>query len=75
MKKENEAGEDLGIKIGNKEEAAWTQIRDDGQKNLERLKREVMIHEEIIRFADRKVKAYAALNEKEDNKAYISGVG
>jgi len=43
---------DLGIKIGTKEEAAWTKIKDSAHSELEQNKRAIVIGETIIKLAD-----------------------
>jgi len=46
---------DLGIKIGTKEEAAWTQIKDSAEKELEQAKRSIIIGTEIIKLAEKMI--------------------
>ena len=47
--------DDLEIKIGTEEEAAWTRIRDSAKKELEENKRAIIIGEEIIKLAEKKI--------------------
>ncbi len=51
--------EDLGVKIGTPEEAAWTNIRDSSVKEVEQNKRAIMIGEAIIKLAEEKIKENA----------------
>ena len=57
MGKHKDVPEDLGIKIGTKEEAAWKLIKDGAEKELEQQKRAIIIGEEIIKLADRMMEA------------------
>ncbi len=50
---------DLGIKMGTPEEAAWTNIRDSSKKEVEQSKRAIMIGEAIIKLAEEKIKENA----------------
>ena len=45
----------LGIKIGSKEEAAWTKIKDGAVQELEANQRAIIIGKEIIKLAERKI--------------------
>ena len=51
--------EDLNIKIGSKDEKAWTQIRDRAKEELEQQKRAIIISEAVIEIADKKAKEEA----------------
>ena len=42
---------DLGIKLGNFEEKAWTDILKQGEERLRQLKREIIISEALISLA------------------------
>lgn len=44
--------EDLGIKIGTKEEAAWKQIKDTTDEDTLRAQRLIKINEVILKLAD-----------------------
>ena len=56
MKKEKLAEpKDLGVKIGNKEEAAWTSIRDSAVEEVESHQRIIEIDKEIIKLAEKKI--------------------
>lgn len=44
--------EDLGVKIGTKEEAFWTGIKEQAEKTIKNSKAEIMINERIIILAD-----------------------
>ena len=52
-----EIPEDLGIKIGSKEEAAWTKIRDDVQLMIEQGDRERMLNVGILALAEQMIEA------------------
>ena len=47
-----EEPEDLGIKIGTKEESAWTQIRDSAQIEVDNNKRAIIIGENMVKLAN-----------------------
>jgi len=47
--------EDLGIKIGTKEEAAWTDIRDKVILAIDQGKREMIINETILNLANQRI--------------------
>ena len=58
MGKQNEAEaptapKDLGLKIGTKDEAAWTLIKDKAEEEIEQSKREIIIDEAIIKIAEK----------------------
>jgi hypothetical protein len=46
---------DLGLKIGSKEEAAWTQIKKAAELDIEQSKRAILINEEIVKLAIKKI--------------------
>lgn len=46
---------DLGIKIGTKEEAAWTKIKKSAQLELEQNKRAIIIGESVIKLAEKMI--------------------
>ena len=50
--KTNQKPKDLGIKIGTKEEAAWTAIKEKVVLDIEQAKREIVINEAILIKAD-----------------------
>ena len=56
--------EDLGIKIGTKEEAAWTKIKDSAALELEQNKRGIIIGEAIIKLAEFKINEEKMRREK-----------
>lgn len=47
---------DLNLKFGSKEESAWDGIRKKVLQVIEESKRELIINEEILKLADKKVK-------------------
>lgn len=47
--------EDLGIKIGNKEEAFWTEIMTLSKKAIETLERELKINKSIVEMCELKI--------------------
>lgn len=49
MKKEYK---DLKVKIGSKEEAAWTRIKERVETELEEYKRLIIINEHVLKLAD-----------------------
>ena len=54
--KNNKEPKDLGIKIGSKEEAFWTQTKDLAQKAMDQGQHEIIINEAILELAERKIK-------------------
>ena len=52
-----EIPEDLGLKIGSKEEAAWTKIRDQAMIVIEEGDRERMINVGILALAEQMIEA------------------
>ena len=48
--------EDLGIKIGTKEEKAWTDIKEGAERELAHFIRMIPINEAIIKLADEMIK-------------------
>ncbi len=55
MTSKNKEPEDLGIKVGTKEEAAWTEIKKSAEKELEQGKRALLITAEVIKLADKMI--------------------
>ena len=53
---------DLGIKIGTKEEAAWTGIKEKVELDIEQAKREIVINEAIVIKADEMIEKEKTLN-------------
>ena len=53
---------DLGIKIGTKEEAAWTGIKEKVELDIEIAKREIVINESILIKADDMIEKEKSLN-------------
>lgn len=47
--------QDLGLKVGTKEEAAWTDIKRRAETEVVQAKREIIINEEIIKLCKRKI--------------------
>ena len=47
----------IDVKIGTKEEVAWTSIKERAEKEIEESKRIIEIDEEIIKLAEKKIKA------------------
>ncbi len=50
---------DLGIKMGTPEEAAWTKIRDGAQIEVDANKRAIIIGENMVKLADEMIKKNA----------------
>lgn len=46
---------DLGVKIGTKEEKAWTDIMTQAKKQLEQAFREIEINKAIVALSQRKI--------------------
>ena len=44
--------EDLGLKIGTKEETAWKELKQRMEESLKQMSREMLINERIIRLCD-----------------------
>ena len=49
--------EKLDVKIGTKEEARWTKVKDQASESLEANKIEAQISQAIIELAKKKIKA------------------
>ena len=47
---------DLGIKVGTKEQAAWTLILERSEKEVEEQKRAIIIGKEIINLCKKRIK-------------------
>ena len=47
---------DLDIKIGTKEEAAWTAIKEKVELDIQQAKREIIINEAILILAEEMIK-------------------
>ena len=47
--------EDLGIKIGSKQEAAWKDIKETAEAEMEQFKRGIILNEEIIKVAEKQM--------------------
>lgn len=47
--------EDLGIKIGSKEEAFWTDLKEKVEKDMDNARHELIINAEVLKLADRKI--------------------
>ncbi len=48
--------EDLQLKVGTKEEAAWTRIKANTEDNTRQNNIQNLINEQVIALADRKIK-------------------
>jgi len=48
--------EDLGIKIGTKEEAFWTKVERESLDTIENLGRQIIIHQAIVELAGQKIR-------------------
>ena len=55
LKPKIEEPKDLGVKIGTKEEVAWTNIRENAIKELEENQRAILIGKKIIDLAEEKI--------------------
>ncbi len=47
--------EDLGIKIGTKEEASWTRIKESTEENTRQNNLQNLINEQVIALAEKKI--------------------
>ena len=47
--------EDLGIKIGSKEEAAWKDIKEGAEVEIAQFRRGIIVSEEIIKVAEKQM--------------------
>ena len=47
--------EDLGIKIGSKQEAAWKDIKETAEAEMNQFKRGIILNEEIIKVAEKQM--------------------
>lgn len=47
---------DLGIKIGTKEESAWTTIKERAEEEILQSKRVMLIDQEIVKLAEMMIK-------------------
>ena len=54
MIKENP--KDIGLVIGSKTEAFWTQFKEDVEKDIVDSKRKIELNEHILKFVDGKIK-------------------
>tara|TARA_R100001480_G_scaffold122422_1_gene120890 strand:- start:226 stop:423 length:198 start_codon:yes stop_codon:yes gene_type:complete len=57
MSKDNEqpvvVPEDLDVKIGSKEEAFWTEVKEKAKQGILNAKRETQINEHVIKLAEK----------------------
>lgn len=58
----------LGVKIGTKEEAMWTDFRDNVQKSIETLEKELVINKAIVELANKKIDDEAGLVAGKDTE-------
>ena len=47
---------ELGLEVGSKEEAAWTQIKENVEKQNEDMLRTLEINKEILKLCEKKLK-------------------
>jgi hypothetical protein len=50
-----EEPEDLGVKIGSKEEVFWTEVKNKSEEGILNAKREIKINEHVITLADKMI--------------------
>ncbi len=55
-KEKNQHPKDLGLKIGTKEGAAWTAIKEKVELDIQQAKREIIINEVILIKAEDMIK-------------------
>ena len=60
--------QDLGIKIGSKEEAAWTAIKEKVELDIDIAYREIVINNAILEKAEEMIKKEKALNTSKTTK-------
>ena len=53
--KEIKVPKDLGIKLGTKEEAYWTKVKEQSQAAIEESRHNITIHETIVMLAERRI--------------------
>lgn len=58
--------EDLGVKLGSKEEAAWKDILDGAEAEIAQFKRAIIVNTEIIRVAKEQMELEKEKFEKAD---------
>lgn len=46
---------DLGIKIGTKEEAFWTEVKEQTERDIERLERLLVLQKAILEMSIKKI--------------------
>ena len=49
-------GEDIGLKVGTKEESAWNTIKESATKEIEQARRMIILNEVIIKKAEEIIK-------------------
>lgn len=59
--------EKIDVKIGTKEEAAWTNIKEKAQQDLESMKRAIDINTWIIELAEQKIQDEQKRSSDSDN--------
>ncbi len=62
--RESEIPKDLQLKVGTKEEAAWTAIKTSTKENTIQNNIQNLINEQVIALADRKIKEEQAKKGK-----------
>lgn len=69
---EKKEPEDLGVKIGSKREARWTQVRDQAKSAIEESEIAIKINKAIVSLADQIISEEEAKKEKSLNKTTSS---
>lgn len=52
---EEEAGEDLGIKVGTKDEVLWTELKKKTETYIESIEKEIKVQKAILELANQKI--------------------
>ena len=56
------SNEKINAKIGSRELAAWTQIKDSAEREIENSRRVILMDKEIIALAEKKIKEEKSIN-------------
>lgn len=59
---EKDIPEDLGIKIGTKEEVLWTKVRDSRKAQIEQYEEALIVERAILELAESKIKQEKKFN-------------
>ena len=65
---QQKSDDDLGVKIGSKEEAGWRQVATDAETNIRDMKRGIEINEAVLELAGRRAEEEHAKFLKDEGK-------